>query len=211
MWIKKIALTAVFLTAVFFPLAANAQGASLQLPSPRMTGGQPLMEALKNRKSARSFAPKELALPVLSDLLWAADGINRPGSGLRTAPSAHNAQEILIYVALKQGLYVYNAVENRLDHVLNQDIRTYTGHQKFTQEAPVNLIYVADFKKISSEQDFYSATDTAFISQNVYLFCASEGLSTVVLGWVDRPALAKRMGLSKDQKVILTQPVGYPK
>ncbi len=205
-------ITAVILTAVIaLPLSAAAQSADIDLPAPRMTGGQPLMQALKNRKSTRSFAPTEIPMETLSDLLWAADGINRPDTGLRTAPSAHNAQEITIYVALKQGVYRYNPESQRLEHVLNQDIRSYTGHQKITQEAPVNLIYVADLKKVSSEKQFYSAADTAFISQNVYLFCASEGLATVVLGWVDKDALGQRLGLKDEQKVILCQPVGFPK
>ena len=122
-------------------------------------------------------------------------------------------QEIDISVALKNGLYIYNPKENVLDPVLSQDIRKFTGLQDFTEIAPVNLIYVADISKISGDSKdkvFYSAIDTGFISKNVYLFCASEGLSTVALGWVDKPKLAKIMGLSKSKEIILTQPVGYP-
>ena len=149
---------------------------------------------------------------MLSNLLWAAFGINRANSGKRTAPSAMNWQEIDIYVAMKSGLYLYNAGQNLLEPVLAQDIREHVGVQDFTQTAPVNLIYVADYTRMSGDnksKNFYSATDTGFISQNVYLFCSSEGLATVVLGWVNKPQLAKVMKLKKTQKIILTQPVGY--
>ena len=94
-----------------------------------------------------------------------------------------------------------------------KDIREFTGKQDFTQKAPLNLIYVVDYSRMSTNSKnkaFYSATDTGFISQNVYLFCASENLATVVLGWVDKPALKKIMELKEDQEIILTQPVGYP-
>ena len=106
-------------------------------------------------------------------------------------------------------------MKNILKPVLAKDIRAAAGRQKFTQDAPVNLIFVTNLTRMGKakkqEKDFYSATDTGFISQNVYLFCASEGLATVVLGYVDRLVLAKKMGLKPDQKIILTQPVGYPK
>ena len=148
-------------------------------------------------------------------MLWAANGINRPESDHRTAPSAMNMQEIDIYVAKADGLYLYDAKENILRQILKEDLRAMTGKQIFVKDAPVNLIFVADsFKmgKISgSGIDFYAATDTGFISENVYLFCASEGLATVVRGLVDKPALAKAMKLRSDQKIILTQTVGYPK
>lgn len=183
------------------------------LPAPRIKGGKPLMEALKERKTTRSFSSKPLPPRVLSNLLWAAFGINRPGSGKRTAPTAVNWQEIDIYVALPGGLYLYNAGENRLDPVMAKDIRAATGVQKFTREAPVNLIYVSDHSRMKAkkaDKEFYSATDAGFISQNVYLFCSSEGLATVVLGWVDKPALEKIMKLGPNRHVILTQPVGYP-
>jgi SagB-type dehydrogenase family enzyme len=188
---------------------------TVKLPEPDMTGGMPLMEALKERKTQREFSERELPAEVLSGMLWAAFGINRPESGKRTAPSAMNLQEIDIYVALKQGLYLYNAEEHALDPVLARDLRAKTGGQAFVADAPANLIYVADYSKMTrgsdADKDFYSATDTGFISQNVYLYCASEGLATVVRGWVDKEALAEAMGLREDQKIILAQTVGYPK
>lgn len=186
----------------------------IQLSQPQFNRGKLLMEALKERQTNRSFSSKELPLDVLSNLLWAADGINRPEVGKRTAPSAVNWQEIDIYVAMKKGLYLYNPGKNILEPVLAQDIREFAGKQDFTKDAPVDLIYVADFSRMSGDENknnFYSAVDTGFVSQNVYLFCASEGLATVVLGMVDKPALAKIMGLKDKQKIILTQPVGYKK
>lgn len=186
----------------------------IKLSEPRLNRGKLLMKALKERKSARSFDSKALPLEVLSDLLWAAGGINRPGSAKRTAPSAGNMQEIDIYVATQEGLYLYKPSGHLLEGVLEKDIREFTGKQDFTQAAPVNLIYVADLSRMGrydESADFYSATDTAFISQNAYLFCASEGLATVILGFVDKDKLAKIMKLNEHQKVILTQPVGYGK
>jgi SagB-type dehydrogenase family enzyme len=196
-------------------LAAEQGGTAIKLPAPQTEGGMPLMAALKARCSTRAFSSKPLPLQVLSNLLWAACGVNRPESGKRTAPTARNMQEIDVYVALAEGLYLYNAKEHVLEPVLMQDLRAATGRQAFVAEAPVNLIFVSDYDKMGNipteAKDFYSATDTGYISQNVYLFCASEGLATVVRNMVDKPALAEKMGLRPTQKVILAQTVGYPK
>ena len=187
----------------------------IQLLDPQTDGGRPLMQVLKDRQSSRAFSPEPLPLQTLSDMLWAAFGINRPESGKRTAPSARNRQEIDIYVATADGLYLYDAKANVLQPVLAEDIRPATGRQDFVREAPINLIFVADFSRMGNAEEeqkiFYSAADAGFISQNVYLYCASEGLATVVRGLVDKPALEKVMGLRPEQKVILTQSVGYPK
>jgi nitroreductase len=187
---------------------------SIQLLEPQIDGGKPLMAVLKDRKTSREFSSEKLPLRVLSDMLWAACGVNR-GDGKLTAPTAMNKQEIDVYVALAEGLYLYDARANKLVGVLADDIRAATGKQPFVAGAPVNLIFVADFAKMSNmpedQREFYAATDTGYISQNVYLYCASEGLATVVRGYVDRPALARVMKLRSDQKVILAQTVGYPK
>lgn len=198
------------------PVTVHAEGtAAIQLPAPRTEGGKPLMQALKERKSRRSFDPKELSLQELSDMLWAASGVNRPDSGMRTAPTAKNMQEIDVYVAKADGLYLYNAPANTLVQILKDDIRAVTGKQAFVKDAPVNLVFVADFSKMGGlspkDAEFYAATDTGYISENVYLYCASEGLATVVRGWVDKPALEKAMKLGPGRKVILAQTVGYPK
>jgi len=187
----------------------------IELPQPQTEGGKPLMQALKARHTTREFKPNPLPAQVLSNLLWAAFGINRPESGKRTAPSARNWQEIDIYVAMAEGTYVYDAKAHRLNPILSGDVRAATGGQDFVKDAPVNLVYIADLAKTgdaSAEgQNIYTAVDTGFISQNVYLFCASEGLATVVRGTVDRPALAKLLKLRADQKIIVAQTVGYPR
>jgi SagB-type dehydrogenase family enzyme len=186
----------------------------MKLPEPNMKGGMPLMEALSMRQTQREFSSRELPAQVLSDLLWAAFGVNRPESGKRTAPSAMNLQEIDIYVALAEGLYLFRPKEHDLQMISGEDIRAATGGQDFVGGAPLNLVFVADYSRMTrgseADKEFYSAADTGFISQNVYLYCASEGLATVVRGWVDREALAKAMGLREDQKIILAQTVGYP-
>jgi len=201
---------------VAFPVSAAAQELkSIELPKPQLDIGRPLMQVLKDRSTSRAFSPEKLPAQVLSNLLWAAFGVNRPDSGKRTAPSAVNWQEIDIYVATADGLYVYDAKAHRLSPVLAEDIRAATGMQPFVKEAPVDLVYVADLAKtgrVSAEdRDLYTAADTGFIAQNVYLFCASEGLATVVRGTVDRTALAKLMKLRPEQKITLAQTVGYPK
>jgi SagB-type dehydrogenase family enzyme len=204
---------------IFMLVTSSARSGDLQrpvpLPKPQTEGGKPLMQALKDRSSSRSFRTDTLPLQVLSNLLWAASGINRPESGKRTAPSAKNWQEIDIYVATAEGLYLYDAKGHLLQPVVPDDIRGLTGGQSFVKDAPMNLVYVADSSRMSGaspeEKDLYAAVDTGFISENVYLFCASEGLATVVRGSIDRPALARVMKLRPDQKIILGQTVGYPK
>lgn len=187
----------------------------IELPKPDLTGGKPLMQVLNERHSTREFSGDSLSLPTLSSLLWAACGINRPEAGKRTAPSAVNWQEIDVYVATATGLYVYDPAKHALNPVLSNDIREKTGVQPFVKEAPVNLIYVADFAKINrvsdSEKSWYTAADAAFIGENVYLFCASAGLATVFRGSVDREALAPVMKLRPDQRVVFAQTIGYPK
>ena len=183
------------------------------LPPPQTDGGRPLMQVLKERKTSREFSGEKLSPQVLSNLLWAAFGINRP-EGKRTAPSAMNWQEIDVYAATADGLFIYDAKANRLEPVLAQDVRAATGTQPFVASAPVNLVYVADIAKtgsVGSDAELYTSADAGFIAQNVYLFCASEGLATVVRGSVDRAALAKVMKLRPEQKILLAQTVGYPK
>jgi nitroreductase len=195
------------------PGVALAQEAKpIQLVKPNM--GIPLMQLLGKRMSSREFSPEPLPVEVLSNLLWAAFGIHRP-DGQRTAPTAGNRQEIEIYLAAANGLYLYDAKASVLKPVLTEDIRGMTGRQPFVKEAAVNFIYVADYSKMGTVtnevKDLYSAAATGFISENVYLYCASEGLATVVRAGMDRPALASVMKLRPDQKIILVQSVGFPK
>lgn len=194
-------------------LLAGTSG-PVPLPDPVMQGKGTLVEAFSKRKSTRSFSDKPVPPELLSQLLWAAFGTNRKGSEKRTAPSAWNEREIDIYVATADVLYKYHPAPHHLTVILRDDIRHLTGTQKFVKHAPVNLVYVSDYSRFKNspkdKQDFYTAANTGFISQNVYLFCAVEGLGTVVRDWVDRDALAKAMKLRKDQKIMLAQTVGYP-
>jgi SagB-type dehydrogenase family enzyme len=210
---KKILVVSILLSFTFSSSAEELK--SIKLPPPQLDRGKTLMQALNERKSSRSFSSRKLPLNVLSNLLWAACGINRPESGKRTAPSAVNWQEIDVYMADQEGLFLYDGKDHTLKPILKKDIRALTGKQAFVAEAPINLIYVADFSKMgggsAEEKNFYSTVDAGFVSQNVYLYCASEGLSTVVRGSVDRDALSQIMKLSSKQKVILVQTVGYPK
>ena len=197
------------LTFALFALSLGAQ--DIILPKPQTTGGKPLMEALNARATNRNIAEKPLSLEHLSNLLWAATGINRP-DGRMTAPTASNNQEIDVYVFLPQGVYLYDVVEHSLIFKLPGDHRTVAA----SQGAPsgVLLVYVADFGRMGryadADKEFYSATDTGFVSQNVYLYCASEGLATVVLGRMNRPAVMELLNITNG-KVILGQPVGYPR
>lgn len=198
----------------FSMMATSAQELKpIPLPAPRTEAGKPLMQALKQRQTVRELKPDKLPDQVLANLLWAGFGINRPESGRRTAPSAMNSQEVDLYVALPQGLYLYDAKPHQLQPVLAKDLRARTSGQPFATNAPLVLIYVADLPRLTKARpelrEFYAAIDTGCISQNIYLCCASEGLATVVFD-LDRAPLAAAMQLRPQQKIILAQAVGYP-
>ena len=212
---KASFLLGLVLVAIGFSLNSAAQPLKpVQLPPPQTTGGRPLMQVLGDRKSTREFGRGTLSSQTLSNLLWAAFGINRP-DGRRTAPSAMNWQEVSIYVATSEGVYIYDAKDNALDPVLAGDFRAATGTQAFVKDAAVNLVYISDLSKTGdaapSDAEMYTAADVGFIAQNVYLYCASEGLGTVVRAGIDKHALAKTLNLQPNQKIILAQSVGNPK
>lgn len=202
--------TAITIFAALFATAIMAQ--DIDLPSPRRTGGMPLMEALARRRSSREFDGRALPRQTLSDLLWAAWGYNRPDK--RTAPSSRDKQEIELYVTMQDGLYLYDAEDNRLLMVSDEDLRAMTGTQPFVAKAPLNIIYVCRKQMITDKtpDELIAATyaNTGFIAQNVYLFCASESLATVVRAMVDREKLAEAMRLPDHSMVTLVQSVGYP-
>jgi nitroreductase len=204
----------VFLTVCGTSVSGYSQDI-ITLPTPHTDGGMPLMKALKNRQTSREFEDRKLSDQQLSDLLWAACGINRPESKKRTAPSAMNYQEIDVYVSTAQGLYLYNAEKNILTGILKEDIRAKTGIQEFVKTAGANLIFVADYSRMTKSdektKEAYAMADAAFISENVYLFCASEGLATGVRAYIDKEMLGKVMKLGPDQHIMLGQAVGYPK
>ncbi len=194
-----------------------AQGdapASIVLPAPSKTGGMALLEALGARQSMREFSGTELPLPLLSGLLWAAWGINRPEGG-RTAPSALDAQEIDVFVALAQGAYLYDPRNHALRLVAGSDVRRVTGYQDFVDEAPLDLVYVADHARMrmvpAAERERFAWAAAGAVAQNAYLFCAAHGLATVLRAWIDRNAIAEALGLSHDQQVLMSQTVGFPK
>lgn len=168
---------------------------TIQLNAPDTQRGDAIMTALKNRKSTREFSTKELSLKDLSDLCWAANGINRPESGKRTAPSAMNKQDIKVYVCTADGSYLYNPQKNTLEPVSSGDIRPL--------KAPVCLILVSD---TSSD---WGAMDAGIVSQNISLFCAGTGMATVPRGSMDKAALKKALKLTGDQTPFFNHPVGY--
>lgn len=192
-------------------LVCFAQQSDIKLPAPQLNIGKPLMEVLKLRKTSREFSLQKLSLQELSNLLWAAYGINRPETGGRTAPSAMNKQEIDLYVALQEGMFLYDAKGNILKAVINKDLRPLTGTQPFVKDAPVNIVFVADQKRSGSQEQPYAVADASFISENIYLYCASEGLATVVRASIDKKALGEAMNLDKSKTIVLAQTLGYPK
>jgi SagB-type dehydrogenase family enzyme len=215
----KMKVTAAVFTVVALTIGLAFAGTEaspddIRLPAPRMEGGKPLFTALSERRSSRDFSDKPLPMQVVSDLLWAAFGINRADSGKRTAPSARNWQEIDVYVVLAEGAYRYDAKNNVLRAVAKGDLRALTGKQTFVAKAPLNLVYVANPAKMTGASDddrvLYYSAGAGFISQNVYLFCASEGLGTVVRGLVDRKVLAEALKLPETLRIVLAQTVGYP-
>ena len=197
---------------------SSAQAASdpavMQLPAPKMSGGVPLMEALKLRHSTREYSDRPLPLPVLSDLLWAAFGINRP-SGDRTVPYWRHIMVIDVYAVMADGVWFYEPKAHQLRKHLSGDIRAATGQQDFVAGAPLNLVYVAHGERMHDvapeERRLYASVDAGFIGQNVYLFCASEGLGSVFRAAVDYKKLENAMQLEGEQFVTFAQTVGYPK
>jgi len=188
---------------------------TLVFPPACTSGGLPLMDALKQRRSHREFSTTTLPEQMLGDLLWAACGINRPALGGRTAPRAMELQEIDVYVALPAGLYRYEPAGHLLCLEVPGDVRAETGNQDFLAEAALDLVYVADNSRVQLVQEGqradYAYTTAGAIAQNVYLYCARQGLATVLRAWIDRSSLKAAMELGADQQVLLAQTVGYPK
>jgi nitroreductase len=210
-WLRTCVILAV--AALAAPSGFSEDLSPVTLPAPQTDGGAPLMQALKHRATSRVFAPEPLPPQTLSNLLWAAFGVNRPAEGMRTAPSAHNRQEIDVVVLLPAGAYVYDAKAHALRPLVPGDVRPLGGTQDFVKEAPVTLVFVADTSRMGEGSDTREMAwaDAGFISQNVYLFCASEGLATGVRASIDRPALAKALALGDDQLILLAQSVGFPR
>ncbi|MBD3375945.1 SagB/ThcOx family dehydrogenase [candidate division KSB1 bacterium] len=193
---------------------------NIKLPDPQLDLDFPLMKALASRRSTRRWSDTPVSEQDLSNLLWAACGMTKPGNARtkskRTAPSACNSQEIRVYVLLKNGVFLYHEEPHELIHMLAEDLREHIGTQKIMKSAPMGLVFVADLSRMTSPyvrnkeaQRFSAWVDTGYISQNVYLYCAAANLGSVVLGLVDRDKLHALMQLQDHEKIVLTQIVGH--
>jgi nitroreductase len=209
-----IGFAASAVMAVASRLALAQEPQALDLPPPRSGAGKPLIEALRLRRSIREYSNRALSAQILSDLLWAAFGINRPASGDRTAPYWRHVMVVDIYAAMADGVWLYEPKAHKLLPHLGSDIRAQTGTQDFVAKAPLNLVYVAHGERMgdiaAEDRRLYASVDTGFIGQNVYLFCASEGLATVFRAAVDYGKLARTLELGAGQFVTFAQTVGYP-
>ena len=196
------------------PLPPAVPGERVELPAPKKSGGEPLMEALAARQSTRQYADRPIGLERLSRLLWAATGVSREDSGKRTAPTARDRRDLTVYVAAASGLFYYLPDEHALEAVKAADVRAATGKQEFVADAPINLVYVSDLSVMGDtpleQRHLYAGSHAGFVAQNVYLFCASEGLATVVRAYFDRDALTAALDLGPDQLVVLAQTIGHP-
>lgn len=189
----------------------------IQLNTPDKTGGKSIMQTLSDRHSNREFDTKELSLQDISDLLWAANGVNRP-DGKRTAPSAMNKQDVDLYVLMKDGAYLYDARTHALKGIATGDHRALISSSPGSQTSttpPVGLVLVSDLSKFGSnatERAFQmGALDAGIVSQNINLFCSGKGFSTVPRMSMDNDGLKKVLRLTDSQIPMLNNPVGYPK
>jgi nitroreductase len=215
---RSLLSSSVAVVLLAFGFLQNISSQDIVLPAPDKTGGKPLMQALNERQTIRTFTADNLTNQQLSDLLWAAWGYNRPAEKKRTAPSSRNVQEIDVYAVLQTGLYLYVAETHTLKQIHNRDIRSLCGTQDFVGTAPLNLVYVADMAKFGKKEGdeikdselLSPYVNTGFIAQNVYLYCASADLGCVVRGMVPKDKLAPEMGLRSNQRIILGHTIGVP-
>lgn len=206
---KRICFSLIFI--IVLTLTSFSQ--VIKLPEPDREGGMPLMQALNERHTSREFSDRELPVELLGNLFWAACG--QTFETHRTVPSAHNFQEVKAYSIMKDGVYLYDEKDHSLRKLLDGDFREFTGTQAFVKDAPLVIVMVADLSVMTRADENtrikYAWADAAFISQNIYLFCASEGLNTGVRALINRETLAEKMSLGENQEIILAQCVGYPK
>ena len=212
--LPRIHFPGLFLVSAWLS-SGNALCNDIILPEPDRKGGKPLMEALQERRSIRTFADRPIPLEVLSSLLWAAQGVNREDADYRTAPSSRNSNEIEIYAVLPDAAYLYKPETHKLKKVMQGDLRASTGTQEFVAQAPLNLVYVVDQSKQPGDFDAKrklttACADVGFVGQNVYLFCASAGLGTVFRAMLNEENLHERLKLNMFKKVLYAQSVGYP-
>ena len=205
-----MSLILMFITTLF--ATSFAQQKEIKLPAPQKEIGKPLMQVFNLRQSSRAFTTAPIPPQEISNILWAAFGINRE-DGKRTAPSSRNIQDIDIYVFIPEGVFLFNAKENKLDPVLSEDLRGMTGTQDYVKSAPLNLVYVSDQSKMGKssidDKNITSGADAGFIAQNVYLYCASQNLGTVIRASVDKKPLSDKLILKSGQIIVLAQTIGY--
>lgn len=208
---KKLFLTSCLIMATTFFVSAQ----NIKLPEPDKNVSMTLYQALQQRKSVREYSTKDIDDMKLSQLLWAAVGINRPDGHL-TAPTAVNAQDITVYVCRKDGAYLYVAKDNTLQKVSDKDLRkSVASAQAFAAEAPISLVIVTDNAKFrggsTNGPTISGAIDAGYVSQNIDLACEALGLCTVPRATMDKDALKKELKLTDSQNPILNHPVGYKK
>ena len=209
-------MKSIFLSLVAACMLSGAYAQTLspiQLKAPEKKAGLSVMETLANRHSTREFSNKNLTLQELSNLLWAANGINRPEKGMRTAPSAMNAQEVDVYVCMEEGAFLYDAKSNQLQPVIQEDLRGLVcGKQTFVKNAPVVLLMVSDLSKLpggnSEQTKLMAAIDAGIVSQNISIACSGLGLITVPRASMDKEALAQKLKLKSTQLLLMNNPVG---
>ena len=210
--ILTIACVAILLTAT----SCKAQD-NILLPKPSMDNKVTLMQALENRHSTREYADKQIPDDVLSTVLWAACGINRPGEGKITAPSAINAQDIQVYVVRQDGAYLYQPKDNSLEKVSSKDLRAaVAGRQSFAASAPISLVLVSNHNKFPQQMPREAKTrmgvvDAGYISENICLACSALELNTIPRMTMDTEALKKELGLDDNYDLVLNSQIGYQK
>lgn len=197
-------LKALLISAIVMMSSCNISAKDIQLPEPNRTGGMPLMDAINNRHSSREFSDFTLTEQQLSDMLWTACGYNRPDK--RTVATALNRQEMNAYVVTDKAVYKYEPKENKLIHINSGDLRDAFAAQDFAKNAPLNIALVADMEK--QVKDIFAAMTVGAMSNNIYLWCASEGLNTVTRASFDQEGMKKALKLSETEEVLLVQTVG---
>ncbi len=198
-------------------LATLLSAETIKLPKPDISGGKTLYTTLTLRSSSRSFDKnRPVSRQKLSQILWSAGGVNRPELGKRTSPSAWGNNEVEIYVLLKEGTYKYEPLTHSLLEISKKDSRIYGGEQKFVADAPATLVMISDLRKITQTSDERSKVNTSYIdagymSQNIYLASASEGLVTGARAYINHEKIKKALKLKRYHRVIIANSIGYEK
>lgn len=205
----------IIIAFIYSAIAISQELQPLKLMPPQTEKGKSLMKALEERRTSREYSDRAMSLQDISNVLWAANGINRVNEMKHTAPTAVNWQEIDVYVVLGKGIYLYDPHDSTLYPVIGGDLREQAGTQEYVKTAPLNLIYVADYSKMKNteeaKKESYTSADAAFIAENVYLFCDAFDMGCVVRASVDREKLSETMKLRPEQKIVLGQTAGFLK